>query len=96
MDAGAGLCEESAVRRTVENGREAIEWLLELGVPFTVTDSDDDGYTSLHLTREGGHSHRRVAHAADSTGRAIETTLVGQARAHMTTFRCMNITSRSI
>lgn len=82
MDAGAGLCEESAVRRTVENGREAIEWLLELGVPFTVTESDDDGYANLHLTREGGHSHRRVAHAADSTGRAIETTLVGQSRAH--------------
>lgn len=80
MDAGAGLCDEKAVRLTVENSREAIEWLLQLGVPFTVT--EEDGYSGLHLTREGGHSHRRVAHAADATGKAIETTLVGQAREH--------------
>lgn len=80
MDAGAGICDEEAVRLTVENSREAIEWLLELGVPFT--ESNEEGYYGLHLTREGGHSHRRVAHAADATGQAIETTLLGQARAH--------------
>ncbi len=76
--AGAGLCHEEAVRYTVAQGRAAIEWLLELGVPFT---RERDG-AELHLTREGGHSHRRVVHAEDSTGRAIELTLVEQARRH--------------
>lgn len=80
MDAGAGLCDEQSVRLTVENSREAIEWLLDLGVPFT--EVEEDGARGLHLTREGGHTHRRVAHAADATGKAIETTLIGQARAH--------------
>ncbi len=80
LAAGAGLCHEDAVRFTVEQGRAAIEWLLELGVPFTrATDGDR---SHLHLTREGGHSHRRVVHAEDSTGRAIELTLVEQARRH--------------
>ena len=80
LNAGAGLCDEKVVRHTVENSAAAIEWLLELGVPFTR--SDDDNSAGLHLTREGGHSHRRVAHADDMTGRAIETTLVGEARKH--------------
>ncbi len=78
LEAGAGLCDERAVRFTVEHGREAIEWLLNLGVPFT----RDEDSKRLHLTREGGHSHRRVAHSADATGRAIECTLVENARAH--------------
>lgn len=77
--AGAGLCDEAAVRFTVENGREAIEWLLQLGVAFTRT-TNNKGTGELHLTREGGHSHRRVVHADDATGRVIETTLVSQAR----------------
>ncbi len=83
--AGAGLCDPAAVRATVEGGREAIEWLLGLGVPFTRLDDencDDQDSGCLHLTREGGHTHRRVAHAADATGRAIETTLASAARAH--------------
>lgn len=73
--AGAGLCNEDAVKFTVQNGPEAIQWLLDAGVPFTFEDENH-----LHLTREGGHSHRRVAHAADASGKAIETTLVGQVR----------------
>ncbi len=81
--AGAGLCDEKAVRYTVENSRAAVEWLQEIGVPFSLEESEaSDNSLGLHLTREGGHSHRRVAHAADATGRAIETTLVGQARKH--------------
>jgi len=80
LNAGAGLCDEKIVRHTVENSEAAIEWLLELGVPFTR--NNDQSTAGLHLTREGGHSHRRVAHADDMTGRAIETTLVGEARKH--------------
>jgi len=79
--AGGGLCKEDAVRFTVEHSREAIQWLIEQGVPFTREDSasDDDGF-EYHLTREGGHSHRRIIHAADATGAAIFNTLL--ARAH--------------
>lgn len=84
LNAGAGLCDEKIVRHTVENSEAAIEWLLELGVPFTRSNDKTTG--GLHLTREGGHSHRRVAHADDMTGRAIETTLVGEARKHSNIF----------
>ncbi len=73
--AGAGLCHEDAVRFTVENGPEAIRWLIDQGVSFTL-DADEQP----HLTQEGGHSHRRIIHAADATGRAISTTLVGRVR----------------
>jgi L-aspartate oxidase len=75
--AGAGLCHEDAVRQTVEHGPNVIRWLIDAGVPFTRTDSDD-GY---HLAREGGHSHRRIIHAADRTGRAVSTTLEALTRA---------------
>ena len=79
--AGAGLCHADAVRLTVEHGREVIEWLSARGVPFT-KESNTDGHVDYHLTREGGHSHRRVAHVADATGRAIQTTLEARAREH--------------
>lgn len=78
LAAGAGLCDEHVVEFVVSRGREAIEWLIERGVPFTPA-GDGSGY-AYHLTREGGHSHRRVIHAADTTGRAVETTLEGLAR----------------
>jgi len=80
LDAGAGLCDPAAVRFTVEHAREAIDWLAELGVAFT-QESRADGSVDFHLTREGGHSHRRVVHAADATGRAIHTTLEERVRA---------------
>ena len=79
--AGAGLCHADAVRLTVEHGREVIEWLSARGVPFT-REPATDGHVDYHLTREGGHSHRRVAHVADATGRAIQTTLEARAREH--------------
>ncbi len=79
--AGAGLCDESAVRFTVERGPACIHWLLEQGVQFT-RDEDDSSGLGLHLTREGGHSHRRIVHAADATGRAVETTLASLVAAH--------------
>ncbi len=79
LNAGGGLCDEAAVRFTVENGPESIDWLSSLGVPFT-TDQHANGRKSWHLTREGGHSHRRVIHAADATGKALETTLINHAQ----------------
>jgi len=68
--AGAGLCHRDAVEVTVREGPERIRWLLGLGVEF-----DREG-THLHLTREGGHSRRRVAHAKDTTGREVERALL--------------------
>lgn len=79
--AGAGLCHADAVRFTVAHGREVVEWLSDQGVPFT-KEATADGNVDYHLHREGGHSHRRVAHAADATGRAIQTTLEERARRH--------------
>ncbi|PXF29164.1 L-aspartate oxidase [Pokkaliibacter plantistimulans] len=82
MDAGAWLPRPEAVRFTVENGRSAIEWLIQLGVPFTPDHQAEADNLPFHLTKEGGHSHRRIIHAADATGRAIEQTLINQALAH--------------
>ena len=75
IDAGAGLCDESAVRHTVVHGKEMISWLTDLGVKFS-RETGLDGKSYLHLTREGGHTHRRVVHAADATGWAIENALI--------------------
>ncbi len=79
--AGAGLCSEKAVRFVVERGREAIENLIAMGVAFDkVNTHHEDGY-DYHLTREGGHSHRRIIHAADATGKAVQQTLNEQVKA---------------
>ncbi len=75
LKAGGGLCREDAVRFTVENGPDAIRWLINQGVGFT-QEVHADGHQEYHLTREGGHSHRRVIHAADATGYAISNTLI--------------------
>jgi len=77
--AGAGLCDETATRYIVEHGREAIEWLIEQGVPFT---RDATAELGFHLTREGGHGQRRIIHAADATGHAVQVTLEQKVRAH--------------
>ncbi len=79
--AGAGLCHEDVVRFTVERSPDVINWLIELGVNFD-TETQADGSTEYHLTREGGHSHRRVIHAADATGREIALTMSRQLEAH--------------
>jgi len=73
--AGAGLCHEDAVRFTVENSRDAIDWLVQQGVKFDRIAGD------FHLTREGGHSHRRIIHAADATGLAVSEGLTKRALA---------------
>jgi L-aspartate oxidase len=76
--AGGGLCDPAATRFVVEHGQAAIEWLIDQGVPFT-RDNSPFGY---HLTREGGHSHRRIIHAADATGAAVQGTLTEKVRRH--------------
>jgi len=72
--AGAGLCHEDAVRFVVENGPEAVNWLIQQGVTFTRENNQE----SYHLTQEGGHSHRRILHTADATGKEVTGTLVEQ------------------
>lgn len=83
MNAGAGLCNMDSVRFTIQHGPENIRWLEQLGVPFT-KEITPDGNRLLHLTREGGHSYRRVVHAADATGVALSNTLVNHVRQHRT------------
>ena len=80
IDTGCGLCKSDVVEFVVENGRKSIGWLIDLGVNFTRLPESDG--QEFHLHQEGGHSHRRVLHAADSTGKAIESTLENRTRAH--------------
>ncbi|WP_374356978.1 L-aspartate oxidase [Chitinimonas sp.] len=77
--AGAGLCDEAASRHIISHSRAAIDWLCSLGVPFT---PDSEHTSGLHLTREGGHSQRRIVHAADATGAAVIATLAERVRTH--------------
>jgi len=79
MNAGGGLCNEDVVRFTVENAKSSINNLIDAGVEFSHTEPSDPK-SPLHLTREGGHSNRRVIHAADTTGKAIAKTLSEQIR----------------
>ena len=72
--AGAGLSDPAATRFVVEHAPQSIAWLRELGVPF----SEEDGH--LHLTREGGHSARRIVHVTDATGAAVQQALIGHVR----------------
>lgn len=76
--AGAGLCDAAVTKKVVEHGKETVEWLIEQGVSFT-READDSGY---HLTREGGHSQRRIIHSADATGHAVQVTLAEKVRQH--------------
>lgn len=78
LNAGAGLCDEDTVRLVVEKGPGSIEWLLQQGMEFT---KDHDSAEEYHLTREGGHSHRRVIHTADATGQELEDTLENRVQA---------------
>jgi L-aspartate oxidase len=75
LEAGAGLCDPEAVRLVAEKGADAIYELIDLGVPFSKHDAE-----SYHLTQEGGHSHRRVIHAADHTGKSVTETLLDQVK----------------
>lgn len=75
MTAGGQLCSRDAVEFTVTHGKESIDWLIQQGVTFT---QESDEY---HLTKEGGHSHRRIIHAADATGKAVQKALIAKAEA---------------
>jgi len=77
--AGAGLCDPRTTEFVIEHGAAAIEWLIAQGVPFTRDSTSEKGY---HLTREGGHSHRRIIHAADATGLAVQETLGAKVLTH--------------
>ena len=81
MIAGAGLNDRAVVEHVVEHAPAAIQRLIELGVPFATEGN------ALHLTREGGHSHRRIVHVADATGWAISQALEGAAAKHPV-FQC--------
>ncbi len=78
IDAGVELGDPEAIRFTVEHSKASIDWLIDQGVPFTRYGSGDE----YHLTKEGGHSHRRIIHSADATGRAISKTLIKNALNH--------------
>ena len=79
--AGAGLCDPEIVRLTVTQGRKSIEWLRKQGVNFT-EERSSSGKKRLHLNREGGHSHRRIVHTDDATGKAVSLSLIERARAN--------------
>jgi len=74
LSAGAGLCKKEVVEFVVSNSAAVVEWLVSQGVKFDRRDKGDGN--EFHLTMEGGHSHRRVIHAADATGKAISQVLV--------------------
>ncbi|EET6234415.1 L-aspartate oxidase [Escherichia coli] len=79
--AGAGICDRHAVEFVASNVRSCVQWLIDQGVLFD-THVQPNGEESYHLTREGGHSHRRILHAADATGREVQSTLVSKAQNH--------------
>ena len=89
--AGAGLCEANNTSRILSAGQQAVQWLCEQGVPFTQIPQEDNAEpvtklqtelqtADLHLTKEGGHGCRRVAHADDATGRHIMEALTIKAQ----------------
>ncbi|MDQ7091963.1 MAG: L-aspartate oxidase [Methylococcales bacterium] len=77
LNAGGGLCNKDIVKLTVSQGKQSIDWLRQQGVAFTEKISGE-----LHLNREGGHSHRRIVHATDATGKAMSLSLIKRAREH--------------
>ena len=81
LKVGGSLSNRKTIEFTVEHGPENIRWMQELGVPFS-SEIFKSGKRKLHLTREGGHTHRRVVHAADATGKAMSDTLENHARQH--------------
>ena len=84
LSAGAGLCDEVVASYVTERSQESLKWLTDIGVDFTKNNTNN----GLHLTKEGGHSFRRVAHVADATGRAVQNVLIERIKQHpnITTF----------
>ncbi|MDG1020128.1 MAG: L-aspartate oxidase [Emcibacteraceae bacterium] len=85
LNAGGGLCEYDAVKFVVDQGKEAINWLIENGADFTKESREDKQKAvegDYHLTKEGGHSFRRVIHSADATGKEVQISLEKKVKAH--------------
>ena len=82
LNAGAGLCSQNAVEFIVKQGPKSIEWLIQNGVSFSMREVQSSHTGEFHLTREGGHSKRRVVHADDATGQKVESTLVSNVQNH--------------
>ena len=85
LDAGAGLCDYDVVKFVVDQGKNTINWLVENGVNFTRDNQhrkDDLVAGDYHLTKEGGHSFRRIIHSADSTGKEVQKSLENQVETH--------------
>lgn len=83
--AGAHICDEKVVRYVAEHAHDSIQWLIDAGVPFDMKEDKEElpessEQSPYHLHREGGHSHRRIFHAEDHTGKSIQETLVARAR----------------
>jgi len=94
LSAGAGLCHEPAVQFTLGRSRQIVDWLISQGMNFDLREDQQDAeFREFHLTMEGGHSHRRVIHAADHTGRALSEVLATRAaeapNITMLTDRCL-------
>lgn len=81
LAAGAGLCDRDSASFVASNARHCVQWLADQGVAFDAAPALS-GEAHYHLTREGGHRHRRILHHADATGREVETTLVRLASDH--------------
>jgi len=71
LDAGGGLCDREAVHYTASNAHDCLQWLIDQGVPFDM-EFDSKGKERFHLTREGGHSNRRILHATDVIRKAVQ------------------------
>ena len=82
MQAGSGLCNRATVELVVKHGPQSIQWLINNGVAFSRVSEGSGRPNEFHLTREGGHSKRRVIHAADATGQKVESTLVKHIENH--------------
>ncbi|MDR9467636.1 L-aspartate oxidase [Marinospirillum sp.] len=78
--AGGGLCDRDTVNQVITESRASIQWLIDQGVPFTPASQENATGLAYHLTREGGHSHRRVLHADDATGMAIIDALTARVK----------------
>jgi len=79
--AGAGLCDEETVTFTASHAPGSLNWLIDEGTPFDKV-TDESGKQQYHLTKEGGHSHRRILHAADATGKVVQNTLINNVQQH--------------
>jgi L-aspartate oxidase len=79
--AGDGLCDKDAVEFTASQAKTCMQWLIDFGMPFD-RENSENGETRFHLTREGGHSHRRILHSADATGAAVQLTLIEAVQQH--------------